>query len=120
TEPRGCAADDRCRRIEIKEAYQQRTSYLLHVDHRSDRRHRSIARLDPEVADGVDTRPVLGQRLRVELKDVSKLVELRRIVRADVGRQGGKNIADGDAKRLGLDAVDSDIELRGVGPEGRV
>ena len=117
--PRSRAADDRRRRIEIVETDQRRPLDLLDVDHRTDRRHGSVARPDLEVLDFIDARAVVGQRLRVDLEHVSELVELGRVGRSDVARQGGKDVADRDAERLGLDAVDDDVELGGAGPEGR-
>src|SRR6185437_2850121 len=109
----------RRRRIEIIETDQQRTLNLLDVDHRSDRRHDAIAGLDRQPADIVDGGAVVVQRLGVDLEDVSELVELGRVVRADIGRQGGKYGTGRDTERLGLDAVDGDPKLRGGGPEGR-
>ena len=67
----------------------------------------------------VGARAVVGQRLRIDLEHVTEFVELGGVARSDVGRQGGKDIADRDAERLGLDAVDGDVELGRAGPERR-
>ena len=63
-------------------------------------------------------RAVVRQRLRIDLEHVTEFVELGDVGRSDIGRQGGKDVADRDAERLRLDAVDVDVELRGAGPEG--
>ncbi len=53
---------------------------FLDVDHGSDRRHGSVARLDLEVLDVVGARAEVGQRLRVDLEHVPELVELGRVI----------------------------------------
>src|SRR5271156_5155531 len=50
---------------------------------------------------------------------MSELVELGRVVRSDIGRQGGEDIPDRDAERFGLGAVDDDVQLRRADPERR-
>src|ERR1700743_1768307 len=50
---------------------------------------------------------------------MSELVELGRVIRSDIGRQGGEDIADRDAERFSLGAVDENVELGRADPERR-
>ena len=82
-------------------------------------RHGSVARLDLEIANVVDVGAKLGLRLRIDLEDVAELGDLADIVGTDIVGEGGEQLSNGDAKRLRLDAVYIDKDLRRARAECR-
>jgi hypothetical protein len=110
-------AGDRSGRIKVVEADERGTLRIAHLDQGSQRHHLPRRRSDLEVKEVVGPRPEAGLGLHIDLKHLAELVELRHIARPEVVLQRAEHLPDGNAKLLGLVAIDVEIDLRRRGAE---
>src|SRR3546814_1645208 len=83
------------------------------------RHHLALVVLHVDPIDVVDLRAVVGLGLDVDLPGPAEEIEVVHVIAAERGLQRGKDVIDRHAERLGLLAVDVEIELRRIGGEGR-